>query len=240
MLRRRIDNNRIDITNTNFTKNMKQVIEDEITKKFVGKLISGFKIVEAKILNTGMAMPSLKKGVIAEVDVALEFTILTLPVYCIIPQCKYIGRIDNPNSERIIHKFSVINDDIPKELLDSVMILVSNNGLSANAIKKLHDAEEGDIIPLLILHSSSNHKDGSIKGQGIPNFDEQYSPVFKFNKTLINSKTISMFSDEPLMPDIPYIIRNKRLVKSPNSKSPYVDFLSNEEMAEYITTLVGL
>jgi hypothetical protein len=72
MIRRRIDNNRIDVFNPNFTKNMKEVLIDEIKEKFVGKLISGFKIIDTKLLNSGMPMPSLKRKVIAEVDFTLR------------------------------------------------------------------------------------------------------------------------------------------------------------------------
>lgn len=238
MIRTIIERPRVEILNPNFTRNIDGVLLDELKSNLIGSLISNYKIVDLNITRRGLVMPSLNKKVIAEVDIELELTILILPLYCLLPRCKLVGKSTIPNTENVLYKFSVVNDSIPQEYLNSITIFVSINGANADMIKKLKDMETGDEIELFIINSTANPYDKTLKGQAITNFDERFTPVFKFNKSILD-KIKSMIYGEP-KPDANYVIKNNKLVIDTKNTNTPIDFLQEDELVDYIERLTIL
>lgn len=234
----------IEINNPNYMSNMDQVLQDTIKTQYNGKLISNYIILDANVDSRGLSTPSLDKGVIAKVDIVIGMNILILPQHMILEKCVYQSSSSDENGgiDQTYHLFSLQSDIIPQEILDRLIIVVQNNGLSSDVIRRLDNLSQGDVIPLFLVMSTPYHTQGKIGCFTIPNFDDKYSPVFKFTQKMIDSDKFKIFAKNlKLTTNDFYKLQNKVLVETrSNIPNTVVDFLNEDELFEYISSLVSM
>lgn len=233
----------VEITNTNYMSNMDDVLKDTIQTQYNGKLISNYIVLNAEVLNRGLSTPSLEKNVIAKVDIVIGLNILVIPQHVVLENCMYTSSSTDTGVDQAYHLFTLQSDTIPIEILNRLIIVVQNNGLSSDVIRRLDNLSQGDIIPLFIIASTPYHSQGKIGCFAIPNFDDAYSPVFKFTQKMIDSGKFNIFiKNGKLIADKHYKLQEKSLVivSQTLKVSSIVDFLDEDELFKYISTLVEL
>lgn len=234
----------IEVTNTNYMSDMDNVLKETVKSQYNGKLISNYIILNAEVANRGFSTPSLEKNVIAKVDIILSMSIVVIPQHVILEKCVYQSSMsdDNGGIDQTYHLFTLQHDDIPIEILNRFIIVVQNNGLSSDTIRRLDNLSQGDILPLFVIVSTPYHAQGKIGCYAIPNFDDKYSPIFKFTQKMIDSGKFNDFTKSgKLSTTEQYKLQNKTLVsvKSATQTGNVVDFLSDDELLEYISTLIS-
>lgn len=237
MFRQLIVNNSIKITNPNFSYDPVGVIDATVQDQFVGKLMSNYIIESVKVDHIGLTYPTTEKKIIAIADVSLNMNVFLVPKYCILPECEYIS-MNETVSDQTYHEFKLVNDKIPQDLISHLRIIVMNNGLSSDDIKKLANMSAGDIIPLFVIESNG-YKDGALIGCAAkPNFDEKFTPTFVFTDEMLKTKKFDKYGK--LEAGKKYIISYKKLTLSTNSASSIIDFLDTDQLVEYIDMLLVL
>lgn len=242
MIRQRRISSTIEIEDPNYMSNMEGILHNTVKNKYVGKLMSNYIILDAKVLHRGLSMPSLGKEV-ARADAMIQFDIVIVPNNVVLQKCVYQSTVsDDNNMDQTYHIFSFQNDEIPIDILNRVIIIVQNNGLTADSIKKLDSLAQGDIIPLFVIKSTPYPASGKLGCFAIPNFDDAYSPVFKFTQKMIDTGKFDVFSSGKLQPDKLYKIVKRKLVEEPKQVpvSNIIDFLDIEQLGDYIATLISL
>jgi hypothetical protein len=230
----------IEITNPNYMSDMDNVLKDTIQSQYNGKLISNYIIVDANVLNRGLSSPSLDKGVIAKVDIVIGMNILIIPQHIILENCVYQSSSADSGVDQTYHLFTLQNDNIPIDILNRLIIVVQNNGLSSDVFRRLDNLSQGDVIPLFVVTSTPYHSQGKIGCFAIPNFDDKYSPVFKFTQKMVETGKFSAFGK--IVADRQYKLQDKKFVEARSTvqTSTVVDFLNEDELFEYISMLVSL
>lgn len=237
MIRYRVDVNTIQIKNPNFMRDIDGSIKEEVREMFLGKIINSFKVIDVEILNRGMCISTLAKGVEAEVDVKLKMQTLVIPPGVLLPECKFQSSVKIGESTR--YAFTLKNDKLADELTSLVHLAVSSNGISAESIKLLDNLAKGDIIPLFVISSMANHIKGTLQGYAVPNFDGKYSTLFKFTESQVTSGKFDEFCETKLNHEKVYEIKKQKLVES-SKPPPYVDFLDDDQLFEYLKQIIYL
>jgi hypothetical protein len=239
MLRQLVLNNTVEIENANYSYDPDGVLELTIQEKFHGKLMSNYIIMSVKIDHVGMAYPVIKKSIIAMVDVSLIMQVLVVPKYCILPKCTYVAfqESESGNSDQSYYEFELQNEKIPKDVIGRIQIIVPNDGLTSDEIRKLENMTTGDVIPLFVIHSVGYIEGGQIGCFARPNFNDQYTPVFVFSAKMVESKKFDKYGT--IIADHKYVITNGKLTetKSTTIHSNVIDFMNIEELEEYLTLL---
>lgn len=242
MIRKQKFSTKVEISNPNFMSNMDDVLHNTIKLAYDGKFVSNYIILNSKILHRGLASPDLRKGIIAVVDVMLEFDILLIPQHCILSNCVYISsEADDGNIDQTYHMFQLENDNLTTDILNKIMIVVANNGLSADNIRKLENLSPGDVIPLFVVSSTVYPAQGKIACIAIPNFDDRYSPVFKFTQKMLDSGKFNNLAKGKLSPDKYYKLVGGNFIDIKSTQASVLfDFLDEDQLVEYISTLASL
>jgi hypothetical protein len=238
MFRQLIVNNSIKITNPNFSYDPVGIIDATVQDQFAGKLMSNYIVESVKVDHIGLTYPTTEKKIIAIADVSLNMNVFLVPKYCILHECAYVS-MNEAVSDQTYHEFMLVNDDIPQELISHLRIIVLNNGLTSDEIKKLANMSAGDIIPLFVIQSNG-YKDGAkIACIAKPNFDDRFTPTFVFTSKMLETKKFDKYGK--LEADKRYILSHKKLLMSSNSAlSNIIDFLDVDQLVEYIDTLTNL
>lgn len=234
MLRTITINNNISITNANFSRNPRAIIQETVTEKYKDKLISNYIVLDATVKHVGMVSPSLEKHIIAIAAVSIECQILFVPDNSVIPRCKFIGVINqnSDNSDQIIYHFQPLIATLSDDQLARISLFVANNGLSGNEIKQLANLEIGDIISLFVTTSVAYFNTDRLGCISLPNFDGAKSPVFMFN-----SLQIKEF--DGVKADTSYVMQGGKLIEAKDTKVKPIDFLSTDDLKAYIADLAS-
>ena len=213
-----------------------------ISESYNGKFMSNYIILDSRILHRGMASPDLRKNVVAVVDVMLEFDILVVPTHCVLSKCIYVSATsDENNIDLVYYTFRLENDNLSSEILDKILIIVTNNGMSAVNIRKLENLSVGDVLPLFVIASTVYPTKSTIACVAIPNFDDEYSPVFKFTPKMLETGKFANLAKGKLVPDKNYkLIGGEFMEVKTAQPSALFDFLDDDQLVEYISTLSTL
>lgn len=241
MIRQKRISPTIEISNPNFMLNMDEVLKNEINL-YTNKTLANYIILDTKLLHKGPAKPvSAHRTVICTVTVMLEFTILLAPDHTLLEKCAFIEKIvDEVNQDQFYYQFSLVSDDIPQDLLNRIVIFVGSNGLKADTIRKLNDLEPGDIIPLFVISSTVHRHTSLLVCPATPDITD-ITVVFKFSQKMIDTGKFDQFSKVKISADKFYRIKDKKLYEvNKSNASSVVDFLSVDQLVDYISMLVSL
>lgn len=241
MIRKKIIAASVPINNPNYMINMDDVLETTIKSLLNGKTMSNYVVLDSKIIGKGYAFRSESRGTIAEVNVKLELTVLVVPDHAILEKCMFIKQVETDEAnDQTYYQFSLVSDELSKELIDKIIIFVGSNGLKATSIRKLKDLQPGDVIQLFVISSNAYPHINGIACMSTPEVDG-INVVFKFTNKMIETGKFDQFSSKKLVADKLYTVQNKRIIEVYNaSVSSIIDFLDIDQLEKYISMLVSL